>query len=75
MIVIKYPEPPFRIKKENNQTLLFDPLRKQWIILTEEEWVRQNFVNYLVRVMQYPATLIALEKGIYFGELKKRFEI
>ena len=75
MIVIKYPEPPFRIKKENNQTLLFDPLRKQWIILTEEEWVRQNFLNYLVRVMQYPATLIALEKEIYLGELKKRFDI
>lgn len=75
MIAINYPEPSFRIKKENNQTLLFDPLRKRWIVLTEEEWVRQNFVNYLIRIQQYPSSLIALEKEIYLGELKKRFDI
>ena len=75
MIVINYPEPSFRIKKENDQAFLFDPLRRRWIVLTEEEWVRQNFVNYLVQVLNYPAALIALEKEIYLRELKKRFDI
>ena len=75
MLVINYPEPDFRIKKENNKDLLFDPLRKRWLLLTPEEWVRQNFVQYLIRVKQYPAALIALEKEIWLGELKKRFDI
>ena len=75
MITINYPEPSFRIKKEDGQTFLFDPLRKRWLVLTEEEWVRQNFVSYLINVQQYPAALIALEKEIYLGELRKRFDI
>jgi hypothetical protein len=75
MLVINYPEPAFRIKKENNKDFLFDPLRKKWLLLTPEEWVRQNFVQYLIQVRQYPAALIALEKEIWLGELKKRFDI
>jgi len=55
--------------------MLFDPLRKKWLLLTPEEWVRQNFVQYLVREKKYPSTLIALEKEIMLGELKKRFDI
>jgi len=75
MLVIKYPEPSFRIKKEKDKAWLFDPLRKKWLLLTPEEWVRQNFVQYLVQVKLYPAALIALEKEIWLGELKKRFDI
>jgi len=75
VITINYPEPSFRIKKEDGQTFLFDPLRKRWLVLTNEEWVRQNFVNYLINVQRYPSALIALEKEIYLGELKKRFDI
>jgi len=75
MITVNYPEPSFRIKEENDETFIFDSIRRRWIILTEEEWVRQNFVSYLVQVMKYPGTLIALEKEIYLGELKKRFDI
>ena len=47
----------------------------KWLLLTPEEWVRQNFVQYLVRVKKYPAAFIALEKEIFLGELKKRFDI
>ncbi len=75
MITVNYPEPSFRIKEENDETFIFDSIRRRWIIITEEEWVRQNFVSYLVQVMKYPGTLIALEKEIYLGELKKRFDI
>ena len=75
MIIISYPEPAFRTKKENDKDFIFDALRKKWLLLTPEEWVRQNFVQYLVQVKKYPATLIALEKMINLGELKKRFDI
>lgn len=75
MIKIHYPEPSFNIKKENGKDILFDELRKKWVVLTPEEWVRQNFVQYLLQVKNYPSTLVAIEKEIQLGELKKRFDV
>jgi hypothetical protein len=75
MLNINYPEPDFRIKKEGGKEFIFDALRKKWLVLTPEEWVRQNFVQYLIRTKNYPAALIAVEKEIQLGELKKRFDI
>ncbi|MGZ5248375.1 MAG: type I restriction enzyme HsdR N-terminal domain-containing protein, partial [Flavitalea sp.] len=75
MIQINYPEPDFRIREENNISLIFDELRKTWLVLTPEEWVRQNFVRYLTKIKQYPATLIAIEKQLKLGELVKRFDL
>jgi hypothetical protein len=75
MIKVNYPEPEFRFKKEDDKELIFDQIRKQWIVLTEEEWVRQNFIQYLVQEMKYPAALMAVEKEIQLGDLKKRFDI
>lgn len=75
MLAINYPEQRFQIKKDAGKDIIFDPLRKKWLLLTPEEWVRQNFVQYLIQVKKYPATLIAMEKMIRLGELKKRFDI
>jgi hypothetical protein len=75
MIAVQFPDPDFRIKSENGKTFVFDSLRKQWMVLTEEEWVRQNFINFLVRKLNYPETLIAVEKEIRLGELTKRFDL
>lgn len=75
MIAVKYPEPQFRMKNENGKQYVFDCIRKMWLLLTEEEWVRQNFVNYLIHQLNYPATVIALEKEIWLNDLKKRFDI
>lgn len=75
MLTINYPEQRFQIRQETGKDIIFDPLRKKWLLLTPEEWVRQNFVQYLIQVKKYPATLIALEKMIILGELKKRFDI
>ena len=55
--------------------MIFDEYRKQWLHTYTEEWVRQNFLQYLVQVKRYPASLIAVEKEIYLGDLKKRFDI
>ena len=75
MIKIEYPPFRPRIKKENGKEMIFDGLRKRWLLLTPEEWVRQNFIQYLVQVKKYPAVLIAQEKEIMLGELVKRFDI
>jgi len=72
---VNYPEPGFRYKKEEGKEFIFDTIRKVWLFLTEEEWVRQNFIQFLVQVMKYPVSLLALEKEIQLGELKKRFDI
>jgi len=75
MIEIQYPEPAFNVKHQNGAPFIFDVIRKKWLLLEDEEWVRQNFVQYLIQVMQYPQSLIALEKEIRLGQLKKRFDI
>ncbi len=75
MISLNYPSYPFKLKKEQGKDYLFDPFRKIWILLTPEEWVRQNMLQYLVQVCKYPAALIAVEKQIQLGELRKRFDI
>jgi hypothetical protein len=75
MIKVNYPEPVFRLKKKEGKEFLFDPVRKIWVSLTEEEWVRQNFIQFLVQEMKYPVTLMAVEKEIQLGELKKRFDV
>lgn len=75
MLSITFPEPDFKIKKEKGREYIFDAIRKQWIVLTPEEWVRQNFINYLVKTLNYPVAMIAVEKEIMLGELKKRFDI
>lgn len=75
MLEIRYPEPDFRVKKEAGQEFIFDRFRKKWVLLTPEEWVRQNFALYLIQSLKYPAALLALEKEIRLGELSKRFDI
>jgi len=75
MIKVQYPAYDFRIKEEEGKEMIFDTLRKGWVRLTSEEWVRQNFIQYLVQVKKYPSALIAIEKEIWLGELKKRFDI
>ena len=63
------------MKNENGRQYIFDSIRKVWVLLTEEEWVRQNFVNYLITQLKYPSAVIAIEKEISLNDLKKRFDI
>ena len=75
MIKIDYPSYQPKIKEEDKKEFIFDKFRKRWVQLTPEEWVRQNFLQYLTQTKKYPASLIAIEKEIKLGELKKRFDI
>ncbi len=75
MIKIDYPAPQFKLREENGKQQIFDAIRKRWLVLTPEEWVRQNFIQYLKLVLHYPTTLMAVEKEVQLGELKKRCDI
>lgn len=75
MIKIEYPPFQPKIKTEDAKEFIFDAVRKRWVVLTPEEWVRQNFLQYLIQIKKYPASLIAVEKAIRLGELKKRFDV
>lgn len=75
MIEIKFPPFSYKIKKENEKEIIFDECRKQWVLLTPEEWVRQNFLQYLMQEKSCPCSLIAVEREIMLGDVKKRFDI
>jgi hypothetical protein len=75
MIKIEYPPYQPKIKLEAGKEFIFDEVRRRWVCLTPEEWVRQNILQYLVTVQKYPASLIAVEKEIELGDVKKRFDI
>ena len=75
MIKINYPDQKPAIKSENGKEIIFCIIRKRWFVITPEEWVRQNFLLYLIHTLQYPASLIAVEKQLTINEVKKRFDI
>ncbi len=75
MISLAYPPPQFRIKKKGEERYIFDAIRRRWLLLTAEEWVRQNMVAYLTTVLGYPPARLALEKAFLVNGLKKRFDI
>ncbi len=75
MVLINYPAHDFRMKEENGKEFIFDAFRKSWVRLTPEEWVRQNFLQYLVKTKHYPSSLIAVETEIRLNELRKRCDI
>lgn len=54
---------------------VFDPIRRKWLALLPEEWVRQHFINHLVHDKGCPASLIAVEKALVLNELRKRADV
>ena len=65
----------FKLKSKENKTLIFDKLRKKYMVLTPEEWVRQHYVSFLIEEKNYPVSLIALEKQLTINNRKKRTDI
>ena len=64
-----------RLKKLAEQTYIFDFIRKKWLVLTPEEWVRQHLLNYLVTEKKIPASSISIEKELMLNDLKKRYDV
>lgn len=65
----------FRIKSSENKFAIFDIIRKKYVVLTPEEWVRQHLIHYLIEEKNYPISLIAVEKKVTINKLTKRTDI
>lgn len=72
---LNLPTYSFKIKFDLQRKLIFDSIRKKYVVLTPEEWVRQNFIRYLVEEKDYPASLIAVEKKVDVNLLPQRSDI
>jgi len=72
---INLPTYNFKLKSNENKTLIFDIIRKKYVVLTPEEWVRQNFIAFLMKEKKYPPSLIAVEKQLSIHNRKKRTDI
>ncbi len=75
MVKLNLPEYTFRTKMEKGKHMIFDSIRKKFVVLTPEEWVRQNFIQYLVREKKYPEALMAVEKQIMVNGKQRRFDL
>ena len=72
---LNLPQFEYKFKKEGGKTFLFDIIRKKYVVLTPEEWVRQHFIHYLINQYKYPRSLIKIETGHKFNSLQKRSDI
>lgn len=72
---LNFPSYSFRLKSSENKTLIFDIIRKKYVVLTPEEWVRQHVVLFLIEEKKYPISLIAVEKQLKINSLLKRTDV
>lgn len=75
MVKLNFPEYSFRFKNSENKRLIFDPVRKKFVILTPEEWVRQHTLQFLINEKEYSVSLINVEKQLLLHGTKKRYDI
>ena len=72
---LNFPTYSFRFKNNENKVAIFDEIRKKFMILTPEEWVRQNVVRFLLEEKKYSKSYINIEKLIKINDLNKRYDI
>jgi predicted type IV restriction endonuclease len=72
---LNFPSYTFRFKNSENKVAIFDEIRKKFVVLTPEEWVRQHVVQYLLLEKKYPKSLINVEKLVKVNGLNKRYDI
>ena len=75
MQTLRFPNYQFRLKSSENSRLIFDPIRKKFVVLTPEEWVRQHTVQYLLLEKNYPQGLMNVEKKVVVNGMNKRYDI
>ena len=75
MVNLNLPTFNYKLKKADGKVWIFDGIRKKFVVLTPEEWVRQHFINYLTHELLYPKPLIKIEGGLRYNQLSKRSDI
>ncbi len=63
------------LRKGEGKVWIFDIIRKKYVVLTPEEWVRQHFIHYLIDQFKYPKSLFRVESGLMYNKLQKRSDI
>ncbi|NMH88124.1 type I restriction enzyme HsdR N-terminal domain-containing protein [Flavivirga algicola] len=72
---LNFPKFSFRFKNSENKISIFDSIRKKFVVLQPEEWVRQHCIQYLINNKGYPKSLINVEKELIVNSLRKRYDI
>ena len=72
---LNFPEYKFRFKSNENKRLIFDVIRKKFLVLTPEEWVRQHVIQLLINEKNYPISHINVEKQLKLHNTTKRYDI
>ncbi|MDB4292472.1 type I restriction enzyme HsdR N-terminal domain-containing protein [Maribacter sp.] len=75
MQALNFSDYDFRFKNSENKVYIFDVIRKKFVVLQPEEWVRQHVVKHLILDKKYPKSLINVEKQLTLGTIKKRYDI
>lgn len=75
MISLNLPDISPKLKKEQGKVWIFDIIRKKFVVLTPEEWVRQHFVLHLIQNHHYPKSLFRIESSLTYNKLQKRSDI
>lgn len=72
---LNFPNYTFRFKNSENKIAVFDVLRKKFVLLTPEEWVRQHVVQFLLQEKKLPQSLLNVEKQVLVNKLAKRYDV
>jgi len=75
MIKLNFPEFELNIKKSSKGFEIFDIVRKKYVLLTDEEWVRQHCIHYLINYRNYPLSLLSIEKQLKVNNMTRRTDI
>jgi type I site-specific restriction endonuclease len=69
--------PPIQpiLQEKEGKMLIFDSLRKKYLVLSPEEWVRQHWISFLITELKFPRGLVSLEKGLKYNQLQKRTDL
>lgn len=74
-MVLNFPKYNFKFKNTEHKKFIFDIVRKKFVVLTSEEWVRQHCIHFLIQEKKYPISLMSIEKEFTLNNLKKRTDI
>lgn len=72
---LNLPSYDYKVTKKEGKLFIFDEVRKRYVSLTPEEWVRQHLIHYLMDELKYPRSLVSVENGLRYNTLRKRSDI
>ena len=75
MDTLNFPAYRFDLKNRENKPYIFDQIRKKWVLLQPEEWVRQHCISYLIESKAYPKSMINVEKKVVINGQSKRYDV